>query len=57
MSGIKGKSGRKPNIKKDLKVLELKEKGLSFREISKVIKDDVSNTHRRYVRALSVNKN
>lgn len=47
------KPGPKPQYDKDKKVLILRAKGLFFREIARVMREDVSNTYRRYKRALS----
>lgn len=57
MSGIKGRSGKKPDIKKDNKALKLRQKGLSFRDIGKVMEENVKNVFQRYHRALARNKN
>ena len=46
------KTGPKPNFKKDKKVKELKQKGLSFRQIAKLLDEDVKNIYIRYKRVV-----
>lgn len=42
----------KPDLKKDKKVLALRNKGLSYREIGKIVEEDVKNVYIRYKRAV-----
>lgn len=43
-------SGPKPNIKLDNKVMKLRDNGLTFRQIAKLIDRDVHNAYFRYKR-------